>query len=233
MILMVAGAEQLGGLAIEQKAARCIEGDGADAKARLDTVHRSAIDQQFGHQQIEVRRFDRPEPRRGNAQCRFACRVPMGSDPGGFGTMVGHDRTVGRKDAVAHRDRRRSIARDHDVGGDLHRRAVRAVRADLAADEDAPLRHVHRPGAHQPDIAVEPRALVEPALAERGIDAQRELVRPVCVVEKIGDIDREGRVAAGVLRDFVAVDEHARVAEDAIEFEADAARAIGGGGSAA
>src|SRR6187402_3578624 len=96
---------------------------------------------------------------------------------------------------------------------------------DFAADEQAPQGYVHRIGLHQPDVAIDARTFVEPAFAERGIDAYSELGRRIGI-DEIGDVDTEGCVAAGIAGDGIAVHEDDRVAEHAVEFEEDAAATV-------
>ena len=109
-----------------------------------------------------------------------------------------------------------------DLGADVQ---LRAAGCELRPDEHAPLRHVQRRRLDQPDVAIDPCAFVEPAFTGRRVDAHRDHVAGA-VVEEIGEIDTERRVAALVASDDVAVAEDHAVAEHAVELDGNAATEI-------
>ena len=76
-------------------------------------------------------------------------------------------------------------------------------------------------GLRKPDVAIDTRALIEPAVAEAGIHADDEEVF-LPRVDEVGDVEAEGRVAVVVAPDEVAVKEDERIAEGAVELDGDA-----------
>jgi len=60
VVLMVAGALDDGGLAVEQKSLLRIESHGPDAEGRLDAVYWLPACKDGGHKLVEFRRFGRP-----------------------------------------------------------------------------------------------------------------------------------------------------------------------------
>ena len=88
----------------------------------------------------------------------------------------------------------------------------------LGARERAPLLHVHRVGLHQPDVPVNARALVEPAVALGGVHADQQHVSAAGRGE-IGDVEAERIVAADVPADVEAVEDHHGLAIDAVELD--------------
>jgi len=83
-------------------------------------------------------------------------------------------------------------------------------------------------GLQQPDMAVDAGAFVEPAIGVGRVCTHHNHV-PGAVVREIGDIVTEGRVAAHVAAQEVAVENHHRVAVHPVEFEPQAAPEVGGG----
>src|SRR5271165_2864244 len=80
----------------------------------------------------------------------------------------------------------------------------------------------------EPDVAVNAGPLVEPAVAEAGVDAEGDAVF-AAVVEKVGEVETEGSVAVVVAADEAAVDEDDDAAEGAIELHPGAAAGVGSG----
>ena len=91
----------------------------------------------------------------------------------------------------------------------------------LRRDERAPLLHVDRIRLHQPHVAVDSRALVEPAVARRGVHAHQQHIA-AAGIGKIGDVEAEGIVAAAVAADVEAVEDHHGFAVGAVELDRDA-----------
>src|SRR4029077_20691479 len=77
---------------------------------------------------------------------------------------------------------------------------------NLRLNERAPLLHVQRVGLHQPDMAVNPRALIKPAIALGGIDSPQQ---DVALAEKgeIRHVKGEGILAATVPPDVETVEQ--------------------------
>src|SRR5450755_568919 len=86
---------------------------------------------------------------------------------------------------------------------------------------------MQRVGLGEPHVAVNPCAFVKPTVAEAGVHADDDVILG-SVVQKVGDIKTEGRVAVIVAAHEVSVDENKGVAKCAVESEGDAAAAIAG-----
>lgn len=80
---------------------------------------------------------------------------------------------------------------------------------------------MQRARLRQPDVAVDARAFVPPALGRGRVDAHGDDVA-AAVVQVVGDVDAEARVAARLAMQEVAVDPDDAVAEHAVELERDA-----------
>ncbi len=87
---------------------------------------------------------------------------------------------------------------------------------------------VERIGFDEPDVAIDSGAFVPPAFVVGGVGAEGEDIF-FAVVEIVGEVVAEGGVAAGVAAEAVAVDPDDGVAEDAVEFDGDAAAEVGFG----
>ena len=74
----------------------------------------------------------------------------------------------------------------------------------------------------QPDMSVKTRAFIEPALAQAGVHTDGQPVG-AAGLRHVGDVDAEGRIAAGMLVDDDPVDEDHDLAERAVELQSDAA----------
>ena len=83
-------------------------------------------------------------------------------------------------------------------------------------------------GLGEPHMAIDAGALVEPAVAEAGVDARDDVVLRA-VGEEVGQIEAEGRIAVVVAADEAAVDKDQHVAEGAVELDRDAAAQVAGG----
>ncbi len=92
---------------------------------------------------------------------------------------------------------------------------------DFRSNEGSPLLHVDGIGFDEPDVAVDAGALVEPAVARRGIHANQQNIAAAGIGE-IGDVETERIVAAAVAADVEAVEDHHRLAVGAVELEGDA-----------
>ncbi len=77
-----------------------------------------------------------------------------------------------------------------------------------------------RVSLYQPDVAVDTRALVPPALELRRISPNHERVF-AAVIEHVGQIVARGSVAAIMTPEIVSVDGHFVISIDAVEFHAD------------
>ena len=77
----------------------------------------------------------------------------------------------------------------------------------------------------QPNVAIDTRPFIKPAVAETGIDAQHDII-PLAVRQEFGEIEAERRVAVVVAADKAAVDEHHDIAKCAVELNPNASAAI-------
>ncbi len=77
---------------------------------------------------------------------------------------------------------------------------------------------MHRRGLHQPHVAIEPRPLVRPRLAETHVTADDEHI-VLARLGEIGDVDLERRIAALVGSHDEAVEDHDAVAHHPVELE--------------
>ena len=94
----------------------------------------------------------------------------------------------------------------------------RHVVVELAVNEDPVRRDGDRRGFHQPDVAVNSRALVKPAFRFGGIHFHGDHVFPAAI-RHVGDVIAEAAVTAFVVADEPAVDKNFAVAERAVEFQ--------------
>ena len=111
-----------------------------------------------------------------------------------------------------HRAKRQSVA-------ELPLTAVRTVALPLA--------QVQRIGLGQPHVAIDARALVEPAVAEAGVHARHDVVLRA-VAQKVRQVEAERRVAVVVAADEAAVHKDQHVAEGAVELDRDAPAQVAG-----
>src|SRR5271166_5688158 len=77
----------------------------------------------------------------------------------------------------------------------------------------------------QPHMAIDPRAFVEPAVAEAGVHADDQKIL-AAVVQKVGDIEAEGGIAVVVAANEISVEEDERAGEGAIDLVCNAAAGI-------
>jgi hypothetical protein len=77
-------------------------------------------------------------------------------------------------------------------------------------------------------MAIDAGALVEPAVAEGGVDARGDVVFGA-VVEKVGEVEAEGRIAVVVAADEASIDEDENIAEGSIKLNPDAAARVRSG----
>ena len=225
VVLVVAGALDLQGFAVEEEATPGIERRRADAERELLGIARGAIDNHLDQRRVEMRFVGRPEHGRGYARGRPAIRRRMRGDRLRGRRRLRHHAAGGIRDAPLDRrmDGLPALVLDHR--GQFKRSRIAL---DGRTHHAFPAAEVHGVQLGQPDVAVDARALVEPAVAEAGVDAQGDDV-PAAVVEEIAEVEAERRVAVVVPADEAAVDEQHDVAHRAVELDPDAAAAIAGG----
>src|SRR5579864_5428155 len=80
------------------------------------------------------------------------------------------------------------------------------------------LRDVEGIGLYEPDVPINSRAFGEPAFVLGSVYANDENVVFV-VVQEIGDVETEWRVAAQIAAKINSVEHHDRITKDSVEFE--------------
>ena len=116
----------------------------------------------------------------------------------------------------------RPLVGDRCARGDLRR-----IPLNRGCHKGAPVRDVQRRRLGQPDVPVDSRPLVEPSLLHRGVDPDgNRVVAPV--IQVVGQVVAEARVAARLAPEVEAVDPDDRVAEDAVKLDADPPAEVGG-----
>src|SRR3569833_2197352 len=85
---------------------------------------------------------------------------------------------------------------------------------------------MHGIGLREPDMTIDARALVEPPIAETGIDSDHTVLRTVG--EEVGEIEAEGSIAVVVSAHEAPVYEDEGVTEGAIELNPDSPARVGG-----
>ena len=73
----------------------------------------------------------------------------------------------------------------------------------------------------QPHVPVNACALVKPAIAEARVHADDQIIL-AAIIQKIAQVEAEGRIAVVVAADEISIQKHERVAKRAIELHADA-----------
>ena len=99
---------------------------------------------------------------------------------------------------------------------------------ESATGQGAPFLHVYWRGLYQPNVAVNARTLVEPAIAECRVDAHQQYIGLARNYE-IRQVKAEWIVSADVTSDVEPVEDDHGFAIDAIELHGDVLACIGGG----
>src|SRR5277367_970719 len=90
------------------------------------------------------------------------------------------------------------------------------------------LSNMHGVGFGEPDVSIDTRALIEPAIAKAGIDSCYDAVLGA-YGDEVGEIEMEWRIAIVVAADETAIDPDQDVAKGSIEVNADASAGVAGG----
>ena len=218
MVLVVVGAMQLDGPAVEEEALVGVEADRADAEGRVVAIDDPAIAAHPRRQGVALRRLQRPQPRHGHAQRRAARDRGIGGHLARRHPGARDDAAVRIAQFMLQRERGRGLAvvAHRGVDGDLG-----PLSLDGRAHEGAPVVHMQRVGLGEPDMAIEARTLVPPALLRGGVHPHGDDIA-AAVVQVVGEVHPEARVAAGLAPQVVPVDPDDAVAEDAVELQRDA-----------
>ena len=87
---------------------------------------------------------------------------------------------------------------------------------------------MHRVGLGEPDVPINARALIEPAVAQARVHAQHDAVL-AAIGEKVGDVELERSVAVVIAADEAAIHEDDDASEGAVELHREAAALVAGG----
>ncbi len=215
MVLVVAGALDLHGFAVQEETLVGIEADRPHSEGRFVAVHRSAGGFDGGHRAVHVRRFERPERRLVHDGLLAEVAPAPGRNRGGGRADGSHVLSGGVHNGGDHATRFLAITVVVKVGRE---RDERGAGLHLRGDESSPVSDVQGIGFHQPDVAVDACALVKPAFVLGGIHAHHQNVFAT-VVGEVRYVVAEWRVAAQVASEIVPVERHDGVAEHAVEFD--------------
>ena len=230
VVLVVAGAADDVGATVQEEALPGVEGEGAQAERGGDAVDDPAGDLDGGDELVEAGAFGRPEDGDGNGGRPRHLGGRGGGDNHLGGAANGGDRlAVGADDGPDDRrvgwtrSRRWQGGSPFEPGG-----TAGGIVLEGPPHEDAVGGDGQRAGLDQPGVAVDPGALVEPALGLGGVDPHGHDVAPAGLGD-VGDVVAEPAVAALVVADEPAVDEDRSVAVHAVELEPEAPTGLGGG----
>ncbi len=195
---------------------------GSKRIVRMPNGRRRAIDdapagvRQRRHERVEVGVLERPERGSGSDSVSSISLEP----PGASDELRSRGARRRTSPPVDERLQRvgRSPARARRCATCRATGTSRRPLVDLRAHPRAVGGDVQGRGLRQPDVAVDARALVVPALLQRGVDAHRDDV-VAAVVEVVADVVARAEVAARLVADEEAVHEDARVAVDAVELD--------------
>src|SRR6185312_10054140 len=101
----------------------------------------------------------------------------------------------------------------------------RDITLQVAANVTLPLAKVQGIGLGKPDVPIDARPLVKPAIAEACIHPHDQIIL-AAIVKEVGKVEAEGCVSVVVPANKVSVQKDQRVAECAVEFNGHAAAAI-------
>ena len=224
VVLMAANALDLHMAVVEEEAFILVKADGTEAEAVRLAFHHFLSHHDHGLQRVQMGTVDIPQRRVGHLAPLMEGRFFPGGNfdgifqckdliPGGvsrYGTHHGHGGLV---PVVAQ--------------GRIHRYIPPAHRLALRVNEHTVKIHRHRLGLDEPHRAVDPRALVPPALVFADINVQRHHVL-LPEVHHVGHVHLKGVVAAVVGEHIAAIDVHLAVNAHTLEIQTDTAAFIGG-----
>ena len=223
MILVVARPFDLERAVVEVKARFGIEPQRPEADPKRPLVDRLSRADQPRTQRVERRRLDRPQPgSRDRESKRNVGRLKRRHRPA-RGLRRDHA-PVGVDQRRLDRDGGRVLADIAERRG--HRDGPRAVGSAARIGVDTVGGDISGIALHQPDVAVQPRALVPPAFHRLRIDAHDDRVQVVAIAREIGDIDVHRIIAAPVVRDDRSVEPDRRVRRDPAELDFEIAPAV-------
>ena len=218
VILVIACSLEEVGLAVEEETLLRVESERADAELRLLAIHGPSAALHRGDEPVKPRRLRRPKLGRGDL--RGLRHLEFGAAAHLRSLVRGRDcLAAGRQNFPLHLRVRGGFLRIGQQGLQMDLgRAGRDIVLEPAVNEHAVGRDHQRPRLHQPDMPVDSRALIEPALGLRGVHPDGDEIFSAAVGD-VGDVVAEAAVAAFVMTDEPAVDEHGAVAERAVELQ--------------
>ena len=129
---------------------------------------------------------------------------------------------VGVQNLPAHFGGFRLLALVFNYGAQSQGSRIAAYRC---AHRAVPLAQVQRIGLGEPHMTINARALIEPSIAEAGVDARNDVILRA-IAQEICQVEPERDIAVVVAADEAAVDENQHTAEGAVEFDRNAAAQI-------
>ena len=224
VVLMAANALNLHMAVVEEEAFILVKADGAEAEAVRLAFHCFLSHHDHGFQRVQMGTVDIPQRRVGH----FAPLMKGGFFPGG-----NFDGIFQCKDLIPGGVSRYGTHHGHGglvpvvAQGRIHRHIPPARSLALRVNEHTVKVHRHRLGLDEPHRAVDPRALVPPALVFADINVQRHHVL-LPEVHHVGHVHLKRVVAAVVGEHIATVDVHLAVNANALEIQTDTAALVGG-----
>ena len=224
IVLMAANALNFHMAVVEEEAFILVKADGTEAEAVRLAFHHFLSHHDHGFQRVQMGTVDIPQRRVGH----FAPLMKGGFFPGG-----NFDGIFQCKDLIPGGVSRYGTHHGHGglvpvvAQGRIHGHIPPARSLALRMDEHAVKIHRHRLGLDEPHRAVDPRALVPPALMLAGVDMDGNDVF-LSEIHHVGHVYLKGIVAAVVGEHIAAVDVYLAVNANALEIQTDTAAFIGG-----
>src|SRR6516162_2096419 len=214
---MIAGAFELDGLAVEKEAFFGIEFHFAYAEGSLVAINNGIPRSDLCYKLVEISLLERPEHGVPHYDLLHIGILRTFRDRHGWRDGFSHCTAGGIENRG---DDTRTLCRGTFVLDLCANGKSRFTGLDFRWHEGSPLLYVDGVCLHQPDMAVNPSALVEPAITRSGIDAHEKNV-PAAGIGKISHIVAECIVSAAMHTDIEAVEDHHCFAVGAIEFDRD------------
>ena len=193
---------------VEQKAARRVKADRADAEGGLDAIPQATVLAEGGHGDVAPGSVEVPELRSRHLEAEGGERGAAGEGAVFLHGRFGHGGAGGAAVSTEF------VERHHDLefGGrgtvvgeiDPHLDGRRLGSDDRRGGKHAPVLHVDGRGFHQPDVAIDATAGIPARRRGRVVEADgKDVVRAGPQVGR--EIQAEGGVAVGPAADEVAV----------------------------
>ena len=222
VVLVIAGAVKLVMLAVQQKAVRRVKAHGADAEGGFFLVNHFAVHGNGRDKLVKFWRFPATkEPAKKLSipisQCACDSRFNFSDPENCFSDLPSGEMISQFTIAVTALVSVLSRVASTWISAWPRRHVV----LEFRADKNPVRRDGHRRGLVQPDVTVDARAFVKPALGFRRVHAHGDGVL-AAEMHHVRDVLAERIVTALVMPHAPAVDPHRRVAEHAVERQPDA-----------